>query len=224
MINQDDLTPTLSTSGTANDESHENENSQHNAGTINVHNQKLKKVCPYCDEEFIRERIFFHIPHRCLKHPSLLNEVYDHIDQSFPRLECKLLHPEAKVPSRQRFTDCGLDLSTIESKEIKPGETVQFETGVALSAPPNYYYSIYGRSGLWRQGIVPIRGIIDSGFTVPLTVFLTNTSKDIYQVQKGDRIAQIILHKIEHSDITVVEEFSPLYKLRSEQSFGSSGR
>ena len=144
---------------------------------------------------------------------------------SYPvRLECKLLSKHAQYPKRSLSTDAGYDISSIEQIIISAGCVAQVSTGIALSSPPGFYYSIDGRSSLWMRGIVPFRGIIDATYTGPLIVVLMNTSNEDYQIEPGDRIAQCVINRITHCDITIVDEFSPCYNQRGEAGFGSSGK
>ena len=140
------------------------------------------------------------------------------------RLECKLDDPDAILPTRSRTTDAGYDLYTITEHILAPQETHRFETGLRIAAPNGWYYTIEGRSSLWTQGIVPFRGIIDGGYTGLVGVRLMNLSIVPYVIKKHDRIAQLVLHRVRHADIIVVEEFSPEYNCRGTAGFGSSGR
>jgi len=140
------------------------------------------------------------------------------------RLECKLLNNDAVVPTRSRSTDAGYDLSSVINVVIPPGEIKTIDTGIAVSTPPGFYYTIDGRSSLWMKGILPFRGIIDATYTGPLVVVLMNTSDKEYKIDVGDRIAQMIVNKITHCDISVIDEFSPGYDQRGLAGFGSSGK
>ncbi len=139
-------------------------------------------------------------------------------------LECKILHPDAVIPNKKRFTDAGYDVSSVADYVLQGYGTISVDTGIALSAPPGYYYTVDGRSSLWSKGILPFRGIIDATYTGPLIVGLFNMTPNPYHIKKGDRIAQLILAPIIHADIRTVDEFSPRYNQRGNNGFGSSGR
>jgi dUTP pyrophosphatase len=140
------------------------------------------------------------------------------------RVECKLIHPDAKLPVRSKQEDAGFDLTSIENKVIKPLSTIGIRTGIIFTAPSGYYFTIEGRSSLFNHGIVPARGIIDSTYCGEMIVALTNNTDTEYNVRKGDRIAQTIIHKVYGIDITNVDEFSPEYNIRGNAGFGSTGR
>lgn len=138
-------------------------------------------------------------------------------------MQCKFLAPNAMVPSRSRDTDAGYDLYSVEQIIVPAKSTTKIKTGIALSAPAGFYYTIEGRSGLGAKGIVPFRGIIDAGYTGQVIVILRNDGYDNHEVNVGDRIAQICLHPIIHAHIKVVQEFSDDYNSRGTAGFGSSG-
>ena len=140
------------------------------------------------------------------------------------RLECKKLRDDAVIPTKKRFTDVGYDVSSVDAYVVPAYGTVSVDTGIALSAPPGFYYTVDGRSSLWSKGILPFRGIIDATYTGPLIVGLFNMTPQPYHINKGDRIAQLILSPIIHADIETVTEFSPRYNQRGNNGFGSSGR
>lgn len=157
-------------------------------------------------------------------------ELYEYDDQCISsqvviRLECKLLCPDAKLPTKVRATDAGYDIYTVDSGIINPHTSKSFGTGLALTCPPGWYYSIAGRSGLFTKGIWPNVGTIDATYNGPLTVQLNNGSDTPYEVHKFDRVAQILLHRIHQVDIVIVDQFSAEYiSDRGTNGFGSSGR
>jgi dUTP pyrophosphatase len=140
------------------------------------------------------------------------------------RLEVKLLHPDAQIPIRKRTTDAGYDLASIETVIIPNRQARDIHTGIAVSVSEGFYFTVDGRSSLILQGIVPYRGIIDATYCNELMVCLVNISNNPYEVHKGDRIAQIILHRAYSCDFVRVHEFSPEYNIRGLKGWGSSGR
>jgi dUTP pyrophosphatase len=145
-------------------------------------------------------------------------------DESIPRLEARLIHPDAKLPFRKRTTDVGHDLYASEDTVIPKGHTGEVKTGLQLSASEGWYYTIEGRSGLFRAGITPFHGIIDATYCGEVIVVLLNANHEDYVVSKGDRVAQIILHRSYDFDVTIVKEFGPDYDVRGEAGWGSSGQ
>jgi dUTP pyrophosphatase len=142
----------------------------------------------------------------------------------YVRLEYKLVDPEARVPYRKRETDSGYDIFSIEDVFIKPHSTENIKTGIIITCPSGYYYTVEGRSSMWIAGVAPFHGIIDATYTGLLFVRLFNVSDVEYHVKKFDRIAQIILHRTYNAAFVEVDEFSEGYNQRGEAGFGSSGR
>lgn len=152
------------------------------------------------------------------------------------RMEVRLIHAQAKLPFRSRNTDAGYDIYSVENVTLPPRSgwgwkfwrrqsgTVIIKTGIQISAPPGYYYTIEGRSSLWSRGVFPNRGIIDSTYCGEVVVSLVNVNDTPFDVNVGDRIAQIILHKQYDAQFDIVEEFSDVYNQRGTAGFGSTGR
>ncbi len=140
------------------------------------------------------------------------------------RLEIQFLDERAKLPYRKRRTDAGYDLHALESIELPVGRDTIIETGLAIACPPGFYYTIEGRSSLWLRGIFPNRGIIDASYNGPLVVSLVNVGNGPYQINAGDRIAQLLLHRQIHARFIEVDKFSGPYNQRGTDGFGSSGR
>ena len=139
-------------------------------------------------------------------------------------MEVQKMHPSAKTPTRVRPTDAGYDLYSVEEKVLPPNEATIVKTGIKLSAPPGYYYTIEGRSSLWSQGVFPNRGVIDATFCGEIVVSLVNVNPQPYTVNIGDRIAQILIHEQHSAYFDIVDEFSPEYNVRGLNGFGSSGK
>lgn len=139
------------------------------------------------------------------------------------RCEFQRLHLAAKMPSRARATDAGLDVYAIEDTTILIGVPQIVRTGIVLVVPPGYYYTIEGRSGYWKHALMPFRGIIDATYSGELLITMINLSDKHQNIQVGDRFAQIIMHKFVYNDITEVAHISPEYRGRGAAGFGDSG-
>lgn len=139
------------------------------------------------------------------------------------RIEYKLLDEFAKPLSKERSTDAGWDISSAESIILKHNSVTNVRTGLCVACPEKYYLTVEGRSSLYKKGIIPNRGIIDAGYTDQIYVMLYNVGDD-YEIKIGDRIAQVIFHKVHDVDQINVPEFSSDYNIRGNNGFGSSGR
>lgn len=139
-----------------------------------------------------------------------------------PRLcEIKRLNETAIVPQYQTSGASGLDLHASASVVVLPGRTRVVSTGIALAIPSGYEGQIRPRSGLARNGIVAQLGTIDSDYRGEIGVILHNNSSESYSVQAGDRIAQMVIHKVERVALRTVPVLSPTS--RGEGGFGSTG-
>lgn len=140
------------------------------------------------------------------------------------RIEVLLRESDARLPSRSRESDAGYDLHSLVDVAIEPGTVVDINTGMACVAPAGYYFTIEGRSSLFRHGIIPFRSIIDGGYTGDMIFSLMNVGLSTYYVLKGDRVAQLVPHQIVPIWFDKVEEISDQYDIRGDKGFGSSGR
>jgi dUTP pyrophosphatase len=209
-------------------------------------NEKVYMECSRCGEIYLREYANINQLHNCknididdynsiaidlknipddkLKELNSFINLINYINETPIRLEAKLIHPDAKLPFRKRITDAGHDIYSIEDVVIKAHDMIDVRTGLIVSAPSGYYITVDGRSGMSLHGVMPFRGIIDSGYCGEMKVALMNVSNKDYHVKKHDRIAQIILHKHYQFDVTEVENFSKDYNTRGDVGFGFSGR
>jgi dUTP pyrophosphatase len=140
-------------------------------------------------------------------------------------LRVRRLHPAEILPRRAHDGDAGLDLHAIEPAELGPGERASVGTGVAVEIPAGQAGLVLPRSGLAaRHGIALVNapGLIDSGYRGELRVLLLNTDRErTFSLEAGDRIAQLVLVKVEAPEVEEVSELSGT--ARGQGGFGSSG-
>jgi dUTP pyrophosphatase len=136
------------------------------------------------------------------------------------------LNDDAVLPTRAHEGDAGLDLYACETAHIGPGERWSVGTGVAVEIPGGHAGLVLPRSGLAKKhGITLVNapGLIDAGYRGELRILLLNTDPaDIFRVEPGDRIAQLVVSPIllaEPVEATVLAESA-----RGDSGFGSSGR
>ncbi len=135
--------------------------------------------------------------------------------------------PELPLPSYARLADAGADLVAREPAELRPrGGRALVPTGIALAIPEGYAGFVQPRSGLaLRHGVTCLNtpGLIDSGYRDELQVLLVNTDPEApYKVERGDRIAQLVIQRVEHATFRMVDELPP--SERGLGGFGHSGR
>jgi dUTP pyrophosphatase len=115
-----------------------------------------------------------------------------------PTIDCQL-QPGARLPERAHPTDAGADLFALEAYEIYPGEQKLVDTGVAVKIPRGFAGFIFNRSSQGKKGItIPHSvGVIDSDYRGNLKVLLKNIGEDPHLVEPGDRIAQLVVQRVE---------------------------
>lgn len=144
--------------------------------------------------------------------------------EDFPKLKVKLLSKDAKLPLRSNPTDAGADLFSTESLMIHPGERSIVATGIALEIPEGFYGRVAPRSGLAsKHGLDVLAGVLDSSYRGEVKVVLLNADKhNTFHVEKGDRIAQLIVES--HFNFDIVDTSSLSQTSRGKEGFGSTGR
>ena len=96
-------------------------------------------------------------------------------------IKIKKLHPQAIIPSHAHSGDAGLDLFTVESLELEPGERKTIPLGLAIEIPDGYVGLIWDKSGLsHKYGIKSFGGVIDSGYRGEVHVGLMNLSDKFF--------------------------------------------
>jgi dUTP pyrophosphatase len=142
------------------------------------------------------------------------------------RVKIKKLHPDALLPEYAHGPeeDAGLDLRSIEAVVLEPGVPRAVRTGLALEIPKGYEVQIRPRSGLALRHAITLPNspaTIDPGYRGELRVIMLNLGKSPYEVQAGDRIAQMVLARYEAVEW---EEGELAESARAANGFGSSGR
>ena len=136
--------------------------------------------------------------------------------------ETKLLHDSAKNPTKGHIDDAGWDLYSSEAVSIPAGATVLVSTGVAMAIPNRYVGLIWDRSSMGVKGVHRHAGVIDSGYRGEVKVCLHNTTKETYHVERGDRIAQLLIQEVPVFRQHVVDELDATS--RGDGGFGSTGK
>ena len=136
------------------------------------------------------------------------------------------LDPDLPLPSYARVGDAGADLVAREGATLAPGGgRALVPTGIALALPPGTAGFVQPRSGLaLRHGVTCLNtpGLIDSGYRDELRVLLVNLDPtEPFVVERGDRIAQLVIQRVEHAAFVVVESLDETE--RGLGGFGSTG-
>ena len=141
------------------------------------------------------------------------------------RVLVQRLDPDLPLPSYAHSGDAGADLHTTVDVELPPGERAVVPTGVAIALPDGYAAFVHPRSGLAaRAGLALVNapGTIDSGYRGEIKVIIVNLDpREALHLSRGDRIAQLVVQRVEHADFAEVGELPQ--SVRAAGGFGSTG-
>lgn len=129
-----------------------------------------------------------------------------------------------ELPSYQTAGASGMDIRAAEAKLLQPGATTLIATGFSMALPLGYEAQVRPRSGLaLKHGISVLNspGTIDADYRGEVKVMLTNFGAQPFAVQRGDRIAQMVIAKVEHATIEVVATLEST--ARGAGGFGHTG-
>lgn len=141
------------------------------------------------------------------------------------RIRIKKLHLDAAMPhyAHGPEEDAGLDLRALERAVLSPGVAQGVPTGIAIELPSGYEAQVRPRSGMALKHSVSVNfGTIDPGYRGEIRVVMFNFGRADYVVEKGDRIAQLVVAKYEPVEWEEGDELGD--SKRGAGGFGSSGR
>lgn len=140
-------------------------------------------------------------------------------------LRLKRLDPELPLPAYAHDGDAGLDLFSAQDLVLPPGKRALVPTGVALAIPEGFAGFVQPRSGrALRDGLsfVNTPGLIDSHYRGEIKLIAINLDTHTpLTISRGDRIAQLVLQRVERAEIVEVEDLGETQ--RGEGGFGSTG-
>jgi len=141
-------------------------------------------------------------------------------------LEVQRLDPDLPLPRYAHPGDAGLDLYAREDVVLPPGRRAVVPTGLAIAVPPGHVGLVHPRSGLAATSgvaLVNSPGTIDAGYRGEVKVVLINLDPDEpVQLRRGDRIAQLVVQRVESVRVVPVDALPP--SPRGDGGFGSTGR
>ena len=137
----------------------------------------------------------------------------------------RLPHGEGlPLPARATEGSAGFDIVSAEAGDLAPGCRALFATGFAVAIPPGFEIQIRPRSGLaLKHGITlpNTPATIDCDYRGELKIALINLGRDAFHISRGDRIAQLVVGRVEPAEFMLVSTLSPT--TRGEGGFGSTG-
>lgn len=142
------------------------------------------------------------------------------------KIRLKKLSPDAVAPTYAHgpSEDAGLDLRALEAAVLEPSVPQAVATGIAIELPPGFEAQVRPRSGLALKHAITLPNspaTIDPGYRGEIRVILLNLGKQPYNIEKGDRIAQLVIARYEPVEW---EEGELADSSRGQGGFGSSGR
>ena len=138
-------------------------------------------------------------------------------------LRVKKLYSDASRPARADGGAAGYDLFSYDDALVPQGGKALVPTGLSFTVPEGTYGRIAPRSGLaWKHSIHVGAGVIDASYSGHVQVVLFNLGSQDVEIKKGDRIAQLILEKIETPPVVEVETLETT--ARGGGGFGSTGQ
>lgn len=144
-------------------------------------------------------------------------------------IKIRRLHPTAELPryAHGPDEDAGMDLHAVERVTLAPGDIKLVPTGLAVELPSGYEAQLRPRSGLaLKHGITlpNAPATIDPGYRGEIRVILQNLGSQVFVVEPGERIAQMVVARYEAVEWLEVESEELSESRRGAGGFGSSGR
>ncbi len=140
------------------------------------------------------------------------------------QLKVQRIEADAKMPCYAHPGDSGMDLFSVEEIVLQPGERKLARTGIKISLPKGFEAQVRPKSGIAiNNGVTVLNtpGTIDSCYRGEVQVILINLGKEPFKIEKGKKIAQLVIAKVEEAKAKEVDELDETS--RSNGGFGSTG-
>lgn len=111
-------------------------------------------------------------------------------------LEVERISECAKLPTRAHASDAGLDLYSAEQVTLAPGERKYVGTGIKMAIPRGFVGLVWDKSGISSHGVHVLAGVMDADFRGEYKINIMNLSDKTYEIQLGQKIAQILIQKV----------------------------
>ena len=140
------------------------------------------------------------------------------------KIKIQKISTDAVIPHYVHRGDAGMDLYSVEDSVLLAGERKLIGTGLKFEIPMGFELQVRPKSGLavnFGVTVLNTPGTVDCGYRGEVKVILYNSSKNDYQIKKGEKIAQAVIAKYEEAEIEEAGELSETS--RGEGGFGSTG-
>ena len=138
------------------------------------------------------------------------------------KVQFKKCHEDAIIPKYVHSTDSGMDIFAIDNHSLYSSNTVKVRTGLQMILPEGFEAQIRPKSGLSLQGLHVHLGTIDNGYEGEIMVNTCCLNNREYVIKKGEKIAQIVIQKIEQFEVEEIFEIENK-STRGSGGFGSTG-
>ncbi len=138
------------------------------------------------------------------------------------KIKIKKLKEGAKLPKYHHPGDVGMDLYSMETVTVKPGEHYRFWHGFALEFPEGYGAIIMDKGSISKAGFVHMGGVYDPGYRGEYNTLLVNLSDKSYTFEEGDKVAQIVIVPVLRAELEETDTLGE--SARGEGKFGSTGK
>lgn len=139
-------------------------------------------------------------------------------------LAIRRIDPAALLPTYAHPGDSGMDVRSIETVTLRPGDRALVRTGLVFQLPPDAEAQVRPRSGLaLRHGVTVLNapGTIDAGYRGEVGVILVNLGAEPFTVEKGMKVAQVVVASVVRAEVVEVAETDATE--RGADGFGSTG-
>lgn len=137
-------------------------------------------------------------------------------------LKVKKLNEDSKINEPAKDSDAGYDVFATKDIILRPQERYNMPLGIALEFPDDYFCQVNQKSGLSQKfGIDTIGNVIDAGYRGEIHAIVVNTSNETINIEKGQKIAQLVFIPFVKSNIKFVNELTETE--RGSDGFGSTG-
>ena len=137
-------------------------------------------------------------------------------------VKVRKLTADAFIPTIGTLHSAGFDIYSNEDAIIQAGERKAVSTGIAIEIPEGKVLLLWDRSGMGYKGMHRFAGVIDSDYRGEIKVILFNSTKEPFEIKKGDRIIQGVIQDYYTPEFIETKELSDSH--RGEKGFGSTGK
>jgi dUTP pyrophosphatase len=146
------------------------------------------------------------------------------LDERTLRLLVAPMSARAFLPHKAHPTDAGFDLAIPTDQTLAPQELAQINLEIGVQIPTGWYGQIFGRSSVFRRGLAVHPGVIDTDYRGPIQLLVQNQTHTPHILQRGDRLAQLLLLPVPNVIISPVTPEALSATTRGAGGFGSTGR